>query len=123
MRSAWLSILALASLAASSPASSGRDATNHGGSDPAHKRDGRPLSPIQPPFYKGHDLSSLLMLEESDNIYVDTQRNNETRPADDILADGGMNGVRLRIWVNPVAPGTNGLEYTLQLARYFQAKG
>ncbi|KAG0649758.1 putative arabinogalactan endo-beta-1 [Hyphodiscus hymeniophilus] len=59
-------------------------------------------------FYKGHDLSSLLMLEEGDCIYKDTARNNETRPAEAILGDGGMNSVRLRIWVNPVG-GTYGL--------------
>lgn len=48
-------------------------------------------------FYKGHDLSSLLMLEESgEYIYKDTERGNETRTADAILGDGGMNSVRLR---------------------------
>jgi arabinogalactan endo-1,4-beta-galactosidase len=85
-----------------------------------------PVEPMQgaaaPTFYKGHDLSSLLMLEESDNIYVDTQRNNATRSADAILADGGMNGVRLRIWVNP-SDGIYGLNYTLTLAKRFKAAG
>lgn len=52
--------------------------------------------PQQPFFYKGHDLSSLKLMEESQVIYKDTARNNETRPADDILGDGGMNTVRLR---------------------------
>ncbi|KAL1850684.1 hypothetical protein Daus18300_012827 [Diaporthe australafricana] len=73
-------------------------------------------------FYKGHDLSSLGTMEASDNFYVDTARGNLTRPADDILADGGMNGVRLRLWVDPEG-GTNGFEYTLALAQRFQAKG
>ncbi|KAH8675413.1 family 53 glycosyl hydrolase [Xylariales sp. PMI_506] len=74
-------------------------------------------------FYKGHDLSSLKLLEDSGTyFYVDTARHNETRPADDILGDGGMNGVRLRIWVNP-ADGVYGLNYTLDLAKRFQDKG
>ena len=42
------------------------------------------------------------MLEDEGDIYKDTARTNETRTADAILADGGMNSVRLRIWVNPV---------------------
>lgn len=61
-------------------------------------------------------------MEASDSFYVDTARGNLTRPADDILADGGMNGVRLRLWVDPEG-GTNGFEYTLALAERFQAKG
>ncbi|KUJ20330.1 glycosyl hydrolase 53 [Mollisia scopiformis] len=73
-------------------------------------------------FYRGHDLSSLLTLEEGGATYKDTERNNETRPAEAILGDGGMNSVRLRIWVNPVG-GTNGLEYTLDLAKRFQSEG
>lgn len=74
-------------------------------------------------FYKGHDLSSLKLLEDSGTfLFADTARGNETRPADDILGDGGMNGVRLRIWVNP-ADGVYGLDYNLELAKRFQAKG
>lgn len=61
-------------------------------------------------------------MEASDNIYIDTGRGNVTRPADDILADGGMDGVRLRLWVDPEG-GTNGFEYTRALAERFQAKG
>ncbi|KAF6843124.1 glycoside hydrolase family 53 protein [Colletotrichum musicola] len=76
----------------------------------------------KPFFYKGHDLSSLKMLEESQNVFVDTARGNQERPADDILADGGMNAVRLRLWVNP-PDGTYGLNYTIELAKRFQAKG
>ena len=49
-----------------------------------------------PFFYKGHDLSSLKILEESGTVYKDTARNNATRPVEDILGDGGMNTVRLR---------------------------
>ncbi|TQN73986.1 Arabinogalactan endo-beta-1,4-galactanase [Colletotrichum shisoi] len=76
----------------------------------------------KPFFYKGHDLSSLKMLEESQHVFVDTARGNQERPADDILADGGMNGVRLRLWVDP-PDGTYGLNYTIDLAKRFQAKG
>ena len=47
-------------------------------------------------FYTGHDLSSLLLLEQTGSIYKDTARQNATRPAEAILADGGMNSVRLR---------------------------
>ncbi|KAL9086626.1 MAG: hypothetical protein Q9165_007069 [Trypethelium subeluteriae] len=71
---------------------------------------------------QGHDLSSLLILEEGGAIYKDTQRNNQTRPAEDILIDGGMNTARLRIWVNP-PPGQYDLNYTLTLAKRFASKG
>jgi arabinogalactan endo-1,4-beta-galactosidase len=76
----------------------------------------------EPFFYKGHDLSSLTILEEGGCIYKDTTRNNETRSAEAILGDGGMNAVRLRIWVNPVG-GTYGLQYNLDLAKRFQNEG
>ncbi|KAI3538281.1 hypothetical protein CaCOL14_003388 [Colletotrichum acutatum] len=102
-----LSLLSLTALATAVPAP---EPVNPG---PGH---GKPF------FYKGHDLSSLKMLEENQNIYIDTARGNATRPADDILADGGMNAVRLRLWVNP-PDGTYGLNYTIDLAKRFQAKG
>ena len=47
-------------------------------------------------FYKGHDLSSLKLLEDGGAIYKDTAQDSVTRPAEDILKDGGMNTVRLR---------------------------
>lgn len=50
----------------------------------------------QPFFFKGYDLSSLRMLEEGGAVYHDSARYNVTRPAEDILGDGGMNTVRLR---------------------------
>lgn len=62
------------------------------------------------------------MLEDGGSIYRDTAHHNETRPADDILARGGMNSVRLRIWVNPV-DGTYGLQYNLDIAKRFHEKG
>ncbi|KAH8594324.1 family 53 glycosyl hydrolase [Bisporella sp. PMI_857] len=73
-------------------------------------------------FYKGHDLSSLKLLEDGGSIFKDTARYNETRSAEAILADGGMNTVRLRIWVNP-ADGVYGLKYNLDLAKRFQKQG
>lgn len=79
-------------------------------------------SRTEPFFYKGHDLSSLKMLEDGGCIYKNTARQNQTMPADDILALGGMNTVRLRIWVKPV-DGTYGLQYNLDLAKRFQRKG
>jgi arabinogalactan endo-1,4-beta-galactosidase len=62
------------------------------------------------------------MLEDSGSIYKDTARHNETRTADAILGDGGMNTVRLRIWVDPEG-GLNGLEYNLVMAKRFQRAG
>jgi arabinogalactan endo-1,4-beta-galactosidase len=47
-------------------------------------------------FYVGHDLSSLKMLEDGGAVYHDAQRGNVTRPAEDILRDGGANTIRLR---------------------------
>lgn len=62
-------------------------------------------SPSKKPFfYKGHDLSSLKILEDGGASYKDTARGNATRPVEDILGDGGMNTVRLRLWVNPTVP-------------------
>lgn len=47
-------------------------------------------------IYVGHDLSSLHILELGGAIYHDSARDNETRPAEDILGDGGANTIRLR---------------------------
>ncbi|CZT23072.1 related to arabinogalactan endo-1,4-beta-galactosidase [Ramularia collo-cygni] len=89
-------------------------------------------SPSKKPFfYKGHDLSSLQILEDGGASYKDTARGNATRPVEDILGDGGMNTVRLRLWVNPTIPfdgppgyyETYNLNYTVSLAQRFHAKG
>ncbi|KAK0904994.1 hypothetical protein LTR02_006694 [Friedmanniomyces endolithicus] len=83
----------------------------------------------EPFFFKGHDLSSLKILEDGGAVYVDTERGNVTRPAEDILGDGGMNTVRLRLWVYPKAPydggyyESYGLNYTIPLAKRFHDKG
>lgn len=73
-------------------------------------------------FFKGHDLSSLKQLVDGGSVYKDTTQRNKTRPAEDILGDGGMNTVRLRIWVNP-SDGVNGLEYVLAEAKTYYKKG
>ncbi|KAF2773278.1 glycosyl hydrolase 53 [Teratosphaeria nubilosa] len=89
---------------------------------------------VEPFFYKGHDLSSLKILEDGYGpglgaTFVDTQRGNITRPLEDILEDGGMNAVRVRLWVDPKVPFDGGyyqsydLEYTITLAKRFQEKG
>lgn len=49
-----------------------------------------------PSFYKGFDLSSLRLFEESGYVFKDAQHGNKTRDCEDILGDGGMNTVRLR---------------------------
>lgn len=54
--------------------------------------------------YKGHDLSSVKILEDGGAVYRDTARGNAIRPVEDVLGDGGMNTVRLRLWVNPKVP-------------------
>ncbi|MCJ1322205.1 hypothetical protein MMC15_007552 [Xylographa vitiligo] len=86
-----------------------------------------PAAEAAPFFYKGHDLSSLKMLEETGTTYRDTEKGNATRPAEAILGDGGMNTVRLRIWVDPQAymsqPSDYDLAYTLSLASRFSAEG
>ncbi|EME83168.1 glycoside hydrolase family 53 protein [Pseudocercospora fijiensis CIRAD86] len=71
-------------------------------------------------FYAGHDLSSLKILEDGGATYKDTAKGNATRQAEDILGDGGMNTVRLRLWVNPT---TYDLDYITTVAKRFHEKG
>lgn len=73
-------------------------------------------------FYKGHDLSSLPMLYAGGASYKDGQHGNVTKPAEDILGAGGMNTVRLRIWVNP-PDGSYNLEYNIKFASELVKKG
>ncbi|QSZ29863.1 hypothetical protein DSL72_004381 [Monilinia vaccinii-corymbosi] len=67
-------------------------------------------------FYKGHDLSSLPMLETDGYTFKDTARKNATRPVEAILGDAGMNTVKIREFVNP-KDGTYGHAYNLKLAK------
>lgn len=48
-------------------------------------------------FFKGQDLSSLRLFELQGVDFKDTAMGNETRDAEDIFGDGGMNTVRLRV--------------------------
>jgi arabinogalactan endo-1,4-beta-galactosidase len=72
---------------------------------------GPPSNPWGPPattFYKGHDLSSLRLFEPGHSAplnvtFRDAQHGNVSKPADEILAAGGMNTVRLRLWVDPTS--------------------
>ncbi|CAI5739826.1 unnamed protein product [Hyaloperonospora brassicae] len=66
---------------------------------------------------KGHDLSSApLMEQEHGAIWYDTA--GKKAAIEDILGEGGMDSVRLRLW----AAKEYGLEYTLALAqRYVKA--
>ncbi|KAJ3167131.1 hypothetical protein HDU88_002468 [Geranomyces variabilis] len=72
-------------------------------------------------FYKGHDLSSLGNMETEGYSFTDSANGNIVRPAEDILAAGGMNTVRLRIWVADTS--TYNRAYTLSLAKRFAQKG
>ncbi|HSM05679.1 MAG TPA: glycosyl hydrolase 53 family protein, partial [Longimicrobiales bacterium] len=75
----------------------------------------------------GADISFLPQREANGAIYTDA---GEERDAVRILADNGLNFVRLRIFVNPENPegyspeqGFAGLEYTKQMARRIDAAG
>lgn len=75
-------------------------------------------------FYKSHDLSSLRMLENGGGAaFYDTLRDNASRPLEDILRDGGMNAIKLRLFVNPTGndAGKHDLPYTLEMAKRFVA--
>ncbi len=70
-------------------------------------------------FYKGHDLSSCKLLE--DNGYTFYTSSSVESSIEEILGDGGMNTVRLRLWVTE--DGTYGLNYNLELAKRFYKAG
>ncbi|KAJ3150862.1 hypothetical protein HDU89_002859 [Geranomyces variabilis] len=76
---------------------------------------------VPPFFYKGHDLSSLGNMETEGYSFTDSANGNIVRPAEDILAAGGMNTVRLRIWVTDTS--TYNRANTLSLAKRFAQKG
>lgn len=70
----------------------------------------------------GHDLFSLKYLEDHGYTYTDKARNDIGRDAEAILANGGMNAVGLRLFVNP-PDGVYSLDYTLDLAQRMQTAG
>lgn len=74
------------------------------------------------PFYLGADLSALPIYEQRGARFLKAGR-----PADAIqlLRAEGLNGVRLRLFVNPTPEGIvdNSLDYTVALARRVKASG
>ncbi|CAN8105974.1 unnamed protein product [Discula destructiva] len=73
-------------------------------------------------FYKSHDLSSLRVLENGGGaVYYDTARGNVSRPIEDILRDGGMNAIKLRLFVDPTGDdaGKYDLPGTIEVAKRF----
>lgn len=70
--------------------------------------------------YKGADISSLLMLEESGQTYKTT--GGVTTALEEILASSGVNSVRQRVWVDP-SDGNYNLDYNLKLAKRVKAAG
>jgi len=70
--------------------------------------------------YKGHDISSLALLESQGLSY--SGLDGATTPLETILKRGGFNMARLRVWVNP-SGGTYGLDYNIKLAKRLLAAG
>lgn len=70
-------------------------------------------------FYKGHDLSSSKMLEDNGYTWYNSLNNKDS--LEKILGSGGMNSVRLRIWVND--NDVYGLNYNIELAKRFYKQG
>ena len=65
-----------------------------------------PVEGLADDFIKGMDISSVIAEEESDVVYYDAQGNE----ADlfHILADAGVNYIRVRVWNNPYDKDGNG---------------
>jgi len=70
--------------------------------------------------YLGHDISSLLTLEGSGTTYRGLD--GKVTALEHILQQGGMNAVRLRVWVNP-SNGVYNLDYTIKLAQRAKSAG
>lgn len=67
--------------------------------------------------YRGADISSLLVEEDSSITYKTT--NGETQALETILVNNGVNSIRQRIWVNP-SDGSYDLDYNVELAKRVQ---
>lgn len=81
-------------------------------------------TPSESFFYKSHDLSSLRVLENGGGaVFYDTALGNVSRPIEDILRDGGMNTIKLRLFVDPTGDdaGKYDLAGTLAQATRFVA--
>lgn len=74
------------------------------------------------PFYVGADLSALPIYEQRGATFTKDGRASD---ALSLFRAEGMNGVRLRLFVNPKADGIidNSLDYTVALARRVKASG
>lgn len=74
------------------------------------------------PFYAGADLSALPIYEQRGAKFSEDGR---TEDALQLLRSAGMNGVRLRLFVDPKPEGIvdNSLDYTVALARRVKAAG
>lgn len=70
--------------------------------------------------FKGAVISSLLTLESSGNSYKWTD--GTTMAFEKILAKGGANSARQRVWVNP-SNGVYDLDYSVELATRVKAAG
>ncbi|GMF29611.1 unnamed protein product [Phytophthora fragariaefolia] len=76
------------------------------------------FSPTTAALTKGHDLSSVALMESSQGArWISTT--GKTTTIESILGDGGMNAVRLRLWT----AGDYNLSYTLALAKRFSKAG
>lgn len=71
-------------------------------------------------FHKGHDLSSVAMMETGQGAIWHAASGTEST-IESILASGGMTTVRLRLWVS--STGQYNLASTLSLAKRFAAAG
>ncbi|MBP6469731.1 MAG: arabinogalactan endo-1,4-beta-galactosidase [Chloroflexi bacterium] len=76
-------------------------------------------TPAPPPFWRGVDVSFLPQLEDAGAIFYDQ---GVPQDALAIVANHGINSVRLRVWVNP-PDGHHGKEETLALAKRIHALG
>jgi arabinogalactan endo-1,4-beta-galactosidase len=64
--------------------------------------------------YRGADISSLLLEEDSGISYKSVDDQSES--LETILADNGVNAIRQRLWVDP-SDGSYDLDYNLELAK------
>ncbi|MER2492392.1 glycosyl hydrolase 53 family protein [Catenovulum sediminis] len=98
----------------------------------------QPIENLNSDFIKGADISTLLQVEESGGVFYDEDGN----PADaiQVLAEHGVNWVRLRLWNDPydvswiqdvtgfevqgaTGAGTNDLPRTIEMAKRAKAAG
>ncbi len=99
----------------------------------------QPVSGLADNFIKGVDISTLLEVEQNGGVFFD--ENNQQKDVLDILAEHGINWIRLRLWNDPynvywvdevnngqsiegaVGGGTNDYQTTLTLAKRAKALG